>query len=192
MDHELAYIEDGFARIAAGDPTLSALAAVNLASVRASWERARLGEKRLSAAARHTVASAIMLYLGEAHGRGAASDARLGTFAALFRMATEMDVAKSRRHRPTHSWKPPARWKGRTDGPWSRTHPSGHRLTAAHSPGMPGGEWSILVGELPCLYGDDPEEIERRTLALLEDVTVPKRNASEGRLPPFLSRASKA
>ena len=175
MAPDLKIIEDGFERLVSEIPDLAASAASALSAVKASWERAALPEKRLSNAARHSIAIYVMGVVAAAYGRGARSDEALKAMGRLIKHSTSIDAKPSDRHVKAGTLTPGGRWEGPEGGPWTSETASGWKLTLVHSPHMPGGNWAVSVGAVPCLYGDDPSDVEARTIDLLSSVDETRR-----------------
>nr|WP_250808011.1 hypothetical protein [Neorhizobium tomejilense] len=170
-------IEDGFIRLANQIPALAINVSSAFSAVRASWERAMLPEKRLSSAARHSIAVYIVGVVGAAFQKGTRSDDDFKAMGRLLKHATAIDATASERHVKVPKFEADAQWNGPEGGPWSRKTKSGWSLGLVHSPRMPGGRWTVTIGDMPCLYGDDPRSVESDTLELLEGVDRVLRDA---------------
>ena len=170
MAPDIEIIQDCVAGIVSAAPQLGPHAAGTLSAVRASWSRAGLPEKRLSSAARHSIASSAMSFAASAYAALADDPESMRIVGRLMKHAAGIDGEPSGRHTRKRGYAPAGEWQGPDGGPWTRVERNSWSLVLFHTPGMPGGDWTVAVGNAPCLYGQDPEEVDARTVAMLESV----------------------
>lgn len=132
-----------------------------ISAIRASAPRSLLGERHLARAARYSVASSVMTFVAAAFEAGRVDERSAFATLVLFDEAAAIapEADPSRIHRRTPRPEIPAEWTGRDLGPWSKTADGGRVLTLAHDPRMPGGDWVVCIGGLPCLRGADPARV---------------------------------
>lgn len=159
MAPDLNIIETEFQRLTSALPELNAQSAVVLGGIRASWDRATLPGKRLANAARHNIASYIMAFVGAAYRTGKITDKNGYHLAKLLRHAVSIEANATNRHVINMDYEPAQNWQGPQGGPW-KTIQGSWNLTLIHTPNMPGGQWSVALNEVPCLFGNDPRELE--------------------------------
>ncbi|MCS4089843.1 hypothetical protein [Rhizobium sp. BK176] len=176
----MTLIETALARLQGHAPELAPQANNALSAIRASWKRAELPEKRLANTARHNIAAYIMGFVASAYDTGNISRDFVTHLAMLIKHATSIEAHPTDRHvsAPDHS--PGKPWHGKQGGPWNRKAGEGRVLTLVHQPNMPGGQWTISIEGIPCLFGTDPLEVEERTVRLLALVDA----ASKTAVPP--------
>lgn len=184
MTPDITIIEDGISRLVEEIPDLAANATSAMNAIKASWERAKLPEKRLSNAARHSISIYVTGFVAAAYAKGADSDSSLMTMGRLLRHAVDIDATPTDRHVPQKGYVPPEGWSGPDGGPWKKDY-KGLPLTLSYSPHMPGGWWAILIGNVPCLFGDAPEEAEEKTLHLIDSIEGAKRRSTNAARKPL-------
>lgn len=174
MTPNMKIIENGLDHLVEAFPELAPHAANALSAIKASWERAGLPEKRLANAARHNIASYVMAFVAAAYDTGKVSGGIVSHLRSLMDHAMSIEAKPADRHQPIgHAPREP--WRGKEGGPWKRAAGEGHELTLVNIPNMPGGQWTISIRGVPCLYGTDPEEVEDRTVELLALVDAARR-----------------
>jgi hypothetical protein len=166
MTPNMKIIESGLDRLVEAVPEISPHAANAMSAIKASWERAGLQEKRLATAARHNIASYLMGVAAVAYDSGKMKGDAVNHLRILIEHAMAIDAKPAERHHSI-SHKPPEPWQGKDGGPWKRDDGHGRELTLIHTPNMPGGQWTISIRGVPCLYGINPNDVEARTVALL-------------------------
>lgn len=166
MTLDIQTIENGINTIVDAVPQLSGNAENAMSAIRASWDRAHLGEKRLANTARHNIASYVMGFVAAAYNSGKLKENARESVRNLVNHATSIEAKPSERHEPIE-YVPPGSWKGKAGGPWKRKIENDIELTLNHVPNLPGGAWTICIQGVPCLFGNDPGEVEAKTLDLL-------------------------
>lgn len=167
MMPNMTLIENALARLQGHAPELAPQANNALSAIRASWKRAELPEKRLANTARHNIASYIMGFVAAAFDTGNISADFVSQMSLLLRHATSIKARPTDRHVSAPRYSPERPWQGKEGGPWSRVAGEGRVLTLVHQPNMPGGNWTISIEGVPCLFGTDPLDVEDRTVRLL-------------------------
>ncbi|MBY3150975.1 hypothetical protein HFO56_00835 [Rhizobium laguerreae] len=180
-------IEQALERLIEAAPELAPQATNALSAIRASQKRAELPEKRLANTARHNIAAYIMGFVAAAYETRRVSGDFVCDLATLIDHATAIKAKPSDRHIPMPDYSPGHPWHGKEGGPWKREAGEGRTITLVHQPNMPGGQWTISIQDVPCLYGTDPLDVEERTLRLLSLVDASKRSAPS--LRPAISWA---
>ncbi len=168
MAPDLNIIESGFARLTNTDRAIGVFTANALSAIKASWGRATSIEKRLGGAARHSISVYIMSVVAAAFDRNMLDTASVDTITTLMNHAISIDGDRKSPHVPTEEHDVGPSWEGPPGGPWKAKVPTDRRLELNYVPNMPGGHWSISIDGVPCLFGDDTEEVLIRTLTLLK------------------------
>jgi hypothetical protein len=181
MTPNMQIIEGLIKQLTEALPELAPHAENALSAIRASWERARLPEKRLANTASHNIAAYIMGFVAAAYDTGRIQAGFPTGFADLVRYAVSIEAVPTQRHVRKDGFTAPQNWSGSPSGPWKSNLPGDWELTLLHLPNMPGGEWSIAVNGVPCLYGEDPMAVSTRTIRMLSIVDSP--------VPPPIRRA---
>lgn len=162
-------------------PRLAPIADAAFNGVRASWERAFLPEKRLSNAARASVAAAVMRVVASMEfGPGSGKQA-LAVAGRLFRKALALKPEPTLFHVGTELVAGNADWTGAKRGPW-RAEAEGLRLDLAYQPGLPGAEWVVHVERIPVFHAETPENLLQSASAKLHLLSAVDR---AGAVHPF-------
>jgi len=120
-------------------------------SVKASFPRA-VGEGKLAAAARMTVASSVMNCVTAAYRKGRYAGYK-AVLVKLAKQALEVAPISTPSHEdPRQLPEQPSGWDGPASGPFRKVSPVGI-LTVSRRPLLPGGDWTGHLGSLPVSFG---------------------------------------
>lgn len=148
-------IEGLVGRVGDACPAVASDCAAALRSIKASGRRACMGEPRISAAARATVACSAMAVVCGAVEAGGLSRATGFLLSGLASEAVALSPDLSPEHVAALEASAPPGWRGA--GPFHREGPDGIQMTLSHRPMLPGGDWTVYYGPVPAAYGDTPE-----------------------------------
>jgi len=120
-----------------------------------SGRRACMDGPRLSYSARASVASAAMSFVSGVLALGETTKALSFLLSGIASEAVATSPAQELEHVKSEDSAPPAGWSG--DGPYVRDSGAGVKLTLAHRPRLPGGDWTVYYGPVPAAFGDSPQ-----------------------------------
>lgn len=157
-------------RAAAADVLSSAAVNMFTEGLERAEARARIGGKNLTKAATDTVLLSAMSLLALLADAGEHKSQTLSIMRQLYAAIPDMHGQTTPRHRPHVRPDLPGEWVGKPNGPWITSAEGGRAMILAYDPGMPSGDWTVLVKGYPLFYGREPNEVFQKTIRILQKI----------------------